>query len=52
MSFGFEELLLYAFLGQTLFSFDNLGMMGSGKTTVGKILSDALGYSFVDRYKK
>lgn len=25
-----------------------VGMMGSGKTTVGKILSDALGYSFVD----
>ncbi|KAB1220771.1 Shikimate kinase, chloroplastic [Morella rubra] len=25
-----------------------LGMMGSGKTTVGRILSEALGYSFVD----
>ncbi|KAL6316856.1 hypothetical protein AAG906_022574 [Vitis piasezkii] len=25
-----------------------VGMMGSGKTTVGKILSEALGYSFVD----
>lgn len=25
------------------------GMMGSGKTTVGKILSEALNYSFVDR---
>lgn len=25
-----------------------VGMMGSGKTTVGKVLSDALGYSFVD----
>lgn len=24
-------------------------MMGSGKTTVGKILSEALGYTFVDR---
>lgn len=23
--------------------------MGSGKTTVGRILSEALGYSFVDR---
>lgn len=27
----------------------NSGMMGSGKTTVGRILSDALGYCFVDR---
>ena len=26
------------------------GMMGSGKTTVSKILSEALGYSFVDRW--
>ncbi|KAG2665478.1 hypothetical protein I3760_15G009800 [Carya illinoinensis] len=25
-----------------------LGMMGSGKTTVGRVLSEALGYSFVD----
>ncbi|KAK4383537.1 Shikimate kinase, chloroplastic [Sesamum angolense] len=25
-----------------------VGMMGSGKTTVGKVLSDALGYSFCD----
>ncbi|KAL8473710.1 hypothetical protein ACS0TY_030526 [Phlomoides rotata] len=25
-----------------------VGMMGSGKTTVGKVLSEALGYSFVD----
>lgn len=25
-------------------------MMGSGKTTVGKILSQALNYSFVDRF--
>jgi len=24
-------------------------MMGSGKTTVGKILSEVLGYSFFDR---
>lgn len=24
-------------------------MMGSGKTTVGRILSEALGYCFVDR---
>lgn len=24
------------------------GMMGSGKTTVGKVLSESLGYSFVD----
>lgn len=24
-------------------------MMGSGKTTVGRILSEALGYSFTDR---
>ncbi|KAK4740898.1 hypothetical protein SAY87_024486 [Trapa incisa] len=28
-----------------------VGMMGSGKTTVGKILSEALGYSFVDSDK-
>lgn len=27
----------------------NSGMMGSGKTTVGRILSEALGYCFVDR---
>lgn len=27
----------------------NSGMMGSGKTTVGRILSEALGYSFTDR---
>lgn len=26
------------------------GMMGSGKTTVGKILSEVLGYSFFDRF--
>ena len=25
------------------------GMMGSGKTTVGKILAEVLGYSFFDR---
>ncbi|KAI3431918.1 Shikimate kinase [Psidium guajava] len=28
-----------------------VGMMGSGKTTVGKILSEALGYTFVDSDK-
>lgn len=28
----------------------NIGMMGSGKTTVGKILSEVLGYSFFDRF--
>lgn len=28
----------------------NAGMMGSGKTTVGKILSQVLGYSFFDRF--
>lgn len=28
----------------------NSGMMGSGKTTVGQILSEILGYSFVDRF--
>ncbi|KAA8537985.1 hypothetical protein F0562_027435 [Nyssa sinensis] len=28
-----------------------VGMMGSGKTTVGKILAEALGYSFVDSDK-
>lgn len=28
----------------------NAGMMGSGKTTVGKILSEVLGYSFFDRF--
>lgn len=28
----------------------NAGMMGSGKTTVGKILSRVLGYSFYDRF--
>ncbi|KAJ0085913.1 hypothetical protein Patl1_07944 [Pistacia atlantica] len=28
-----------------------VGMMGSGKTTVGKVLSEALGYSFVDSDK-
>ncbi|OAY72431.1 Shikimate kinase 3, chloroplastic [Ananas comosus] len=27
-----------------------VGMMGSGKTTVGKILSEVLGYSFFDRF--
>lgn len=27
----------------------NSGMMGSGKTTVGEVLSEALAYSFVDR---
>lgn len=26
------------------------GMMGSGKTTVGKYIADALGYYFFDRY--
>jgi len=26
------------------------GMMGSGKTTVGKILAEVLGYSFFDRF--
>uniref|UniRef100_A0A5B7AU41 shikimate kinase n=1 Tax=Davidia involucrata TaxID=16924 RepID=A0A5B7AU41_DAVIN len=31
--------------GQCIFL---VGMMGSGKTTVGKILAEALGYSFVD----
>ncbi|THG04993.1 hypothetical protein TEA_027948 [Camellia sinensis var. sinensis] len=30
---------------------DSHGMMGSGKTTVGKILSEALAYSFVDSDK-
>ncbi|XP_047323330.1 shikimate kinase, chloroplastic-like [Impatiens glandulifera] len=28
-----------------------VGMMGSGKTTVGKVLADALGYSFIDSDK-
>lgn len=27
-----------------------VGMMGCGKSTVGRILSDALGYAFFDRY--
>jgi shikimate kinase len=27
-----------------------VGMMGSGKTTVGKILAEVLGYSFFDRF--
>lgn len=26
------------------------GMMGSGKSTVGKILAEVLGYSFFDRF--
>jgi shikimate kinase len=26
------------------------GMMGSGKTTVGKILAEVMGYSFFDRF--
>lgn len=30
--------------------FLHTGMMGSGKTTVGKILSEVLGYSFFDRF--
>lgn len=28
----------------------NVGMMGSGKTTIGQILSEVLGYSFFDRF--
>lgn len=28
----------------------NTGMMGSGKTTVGKLMSKVLGYSFFDWY--
>jgi ABC-type polysaccharide/polyol phosphate transport system ATPase subunit len=28
---------------------ESVGMMGSGKTTVGKILSQAIHYSFCDR---
>jgi hypothetical protein len=27
-----------------------IGMMGSGKTTVGRVLSKSLGYYFFDRY--
>jgi len=27
-----------------------VGMMGSGKSTVGKIMSEVLGYSFFDRF--
>ena len=29
----------------------NVGMMGSGKTTVGKIIAEVLGYSFFDRFE-
>lgn len=28
-----------------------VGMMGSGKTTVGKIIAEVLGYSFFDRFE-
>jgi polynucleotide 5'-kinase involved in rRNA processing len=27
-----------------------IGMMGSGKSTVGRLMSEALGYKFLDRY--
>jgi adenylylsulfate kinase-like enzyme len=33
--------------GSTIFL---VGMMASGKSTVGRVLADALGYSFFDRY--
>jgi len=33
--------------GTTIFL---VGMMASGKSTVGRVLADALGYTFFDRY--
>ncbi|KAI9073313.1 hypothetical protein K1719_044721, partial [Acacia pycnantha] len=50
----FDENWLLKTKGQEVSSHSNgcniylVGMMGSGKTTVGKILSEALNYSFVD----
>jgi hypothetical protein len=40
--------LLFWYLNYT--ECENAGMMGSGKTTVGKILSQVIGYSFSDRF--
>jgi tRNA splicing ligase len=42
------EMCIYLY--NELVCFIEIGMMGSGKTTVGKILSEVLGYSFFDRF--
>ena len=40
---------MLAFIANIIFWIRNAGMMGSGKTTVGKILSQVLSYLFFDR---
>lgn len=42
------SLLKYNYFGINILNLINAGMMGSGKTTVGKILSELLSYSFFD----